>query len=433
MGVTERTASHVLRILPINVTVPAMLTPTVTLLASLDPLLRERAIAAARAGDPELVVVRHELTTLALDGHVHRRVDAADRGEDTALPIEAGCCLSCLLREDTLAVLAGYAGRRVLLVLPPAVEPASVAIALHEHAAAEIAAIATALDLHELESRLQSPDPLASVEDVGDDPRSVAEVLARQLDHSDVVLHSGGDTRAKALASALSGLQAQRLVDDRSWMSVGFHDHGAFIRRLQAGMPACRGGIRSHGVEQRCWHRHRPFHPERLLQLLESDRLATLVRAQGWLWVATRPGTVLELDAVGASFELGAVDAWLDAVTDHSRAHPRRRELAARRWDPYYGDRVQDLTLTVLDGDIGEVMRLLDDCLLTDGELAKGPEVWRSWTDPMSPWLGDEDELLATNTGATDPLAADSPGAAHHGESRRDDPFQINDRARRET
>ncbi len=374
-----------------------MAPPTVTLLASLDPLLRERAIAAARTHDASLVVVRHELTTLAIDDTVHRRVEGPGRCEDRSLPVEGGCCLSCLLREDTLSVLAELEDRSVLLVLPPAVEPASVAVALHEHDAAHLTTIATALDLSHLEPRLQAPEPLAAIEDLGDDPRTAAEVLARQLAHSDLVLHSGGPERAVTLAAALSGLQPQRMVDDPRWITIGLHDGEAFITRLQAGMPACRGSVRAHGIAQRCWHRRRPLHPGRLLEVVEGGLLEGLVRAQGWLWVATRPGTVLELDAVGTSFELGAVDAWLDAVVEHRGAHPRRRELAGRRWDPYYGDRVQDLSLTILDGDIDEVVRLLDACLLTDEELAQGAEVWRTWPDPLAPWLGDEDELLATN------------------------------------
>lgn len=374
-----------------------MTLPTVTLLASLDPLLRERAIAAARSHDPFLVVVHHELTTLPIDDTVHRRVEGLDRHEDVALPVEGGCCLSCLLREDTLSILADLEDRHVLLVLPPAVEPASAAIALHEHDAAHVAAIATAVDLSTLEGRLWDEAALADLEDLGDDPRSQAEVLARQLGHSDLVLHSDGAARARALAGALSGLQPQRLVDDPAWITVGRHDGEAFVAGLQAGTPACRGGVRAHGVEQRCWHRRRPLHPGRLLEVIEGGQLTGLVRAQGWLWVATRPGTVLELDAVGESFELAAVDAWLDAVSDHSGAHPTRRDHAARRWDPYYGDRAQDLSLTVIDGDIDEVTRLLDACMLTDAELTEGPEVWRTWPDPMAPWLGDEDELLATN------------------------------------
>ncbi|MFA9432327.1 GTP-binding protein [Egicoccus sp. AB-alg2] len=373
-----------------------MLLPTVTLLASLDPLLRERAIAAAHAGDDTLVVVRHELTTLHLDGRMRRRSEHRSGAEEISRSVDERCCLSCLLRDDAEEALRGLAGRRVLLALPPPVEPANVATALVDAGAAHVSAIAAALDVRLLEARLHAPELLSSIEDLGDDPRTVAEVAARHLAHADVVLHDGADDRALALVDALSGGVPQRAVDDPIWPGVARHDHATFLARLQAGVPGCRGSVRRDGVEQRCWHRRRPLHPQRLLALLESDDLDGLARACGWLWVATRPGTVLELDACGGSYELGAVDAWLDAVDDHGPAHPARREVADRRWDPYYGDRAQDLVLTTLDRDLDEVVPLLDACLLTDAELADGPDVWRTWSDPLSPWLGDETELLRT-------------------------------------
>jgi G3E family GTPase len=376
--------------------VPTMTLPTVTLLASVDPLLRERAIVAARRHDPALVVVRHELTTLDLDGLVHRRVEDGAGGDDTTLSIEDGCCLSCLLRDDTAAVLRDLAGRRVLLVLPPAVEPISVATLLVDEGAAGLASIVAAVDVGRLEGRITEPTPLADIEDLGDDERSVAEVLARHLEHADTVLSDGGDDRALALLAALTGGCHLLPPDDARWHDAGTYDHDRTVARLQAGVPGCRGEVARHGVGQRCWHRRRPFHPQRLLDVLESGALEGLVRATGWLWVANRPGTVLQLDAVGGSYELGAVDAWLDAVDDPSPAHPERRATAERRWHPYYGDRSQDLALTTLDRDLDEVTRLLDGCLLTDAELAEGPDGWRAWHDPLSPWLGDEAELLDT-------------------------------------
>jgi len=367
-----------------------MIMPTVTLLASLDPLLRERAIHAARDRDPGLLVLRHELTSLPIDGTIRRRLEGPDGAIEVALPVDASCCLSCLLRDDTQQVLSDLDGHEVLLVLPPSVEPLNVAVTLEENNSAEVRAIAVAVDARRLEERLGADEDLATIEDLGDDPRSIAEVLARHLEHADVVLHDGGGEREGALILALSGGVPMRHVDDPAALLAGRHDHERLVIRLQAGLPRCRGGVKHAGVEQRCWHRRRPFHPERLVRLLEGDDLDGLVRACGWLWIATRPDTVFELDATGADYGFGAVDAWLDAVDDPSPAHPARRERAEEIWHPYYGDRCQDLVLTSLDRDLDEIELHLDACLLTDEELAGGPELWQRWTDPFGTELAEE-------------------------------------------
>jgi G3E family GTPase len=397
-GVTFGSAYHVLRSVPRNVIVMRMLPPNVTLLVSLDPLLRERAVAAARARDRDLVVVRHELTSLGLDGHVHRRIDDGCGSEDVSLDVADRCCLSCLLREDTIQLLGGLSGRRVLLVLPPSVEPANVAALLADDDVATITSITAAADLDRLEARLCSAEPLADIEDLGDDERSAAEVLARHLDHAELVLHDGGDERALALLAALTGGVQHGSVDEPRWIDAGAHDHDRFVARLQPGVPGCRGEVARHGVAQRCWHRRRPLHPHRLLEVLGDGQLAGLVRVSGWVWVATRPGTVLELDGVGEHHVLAAAGAWLDALADHTGVHPARLEVAERRWDPYYGDRAQQLVLTSLDRDLDGIVRLLDGCLLTDAELTEGADGWRAWPDPMSPWLGAETDLLTSYT-----------------------------------
>ncbi len=38
------------------------------------------------------------------------------------------------------------------------------------------------------------------------------------------------------------------------------------------------------------------------------------------------------------------------------------------------------------DFDQAELTRQLDECLLTDEELAAGPAVWDAWEDPFHPW-----------------------------------------------
>ena len=69
------------------------------------------------------------------------------------------------------------------------------------------------------------------------------------------------------------------------------------LAELQTGVPrACREVDRA-GVRTARWLQRRPLHPHRLLAALEDGSLLGVARVHGYLWVATRPGTVIEIDA----------------------------------------------------------------------------------------------------------------------------------------
>lgn len=68
--------------------------------------------------------------------------------------------------------------------------------------------------------------------------------------------------------------------------------------------------------------------------------------------------------------------------------------MAAGRWHPVWGDRCQELVWIGIDMDEAAIRAMLDGCLLTDAEMALGPEGWLDQLeDPLPPWVeGDEEE-----------------------------------------
>lgn len=374
--------------------------PRATLLASVHPLVREAVVSGVRAQRPEVVVLRHELTTIEVDGSVHRTVDDGDRCEDTMLPVGSSCCLSCLLRDDTLEVLSGLGDRQVLVVLPPHVEPAMAAALLADAGVAEIDAIVVALDPARLEGDLRSDRPLSAIggQDEPDhgDPRTIAEVLVRGLEHADVVVHAPSTLRVTALVDALAP-HAYRVPPDGAsalWLGAGRHDANRLDAALEVTISRPVRTTQHAGVSSLRWDRRRPLHPGRFLDALDDGTFDDVVRAVGVVWVATRPGTVLGLEVAGGCCELAAIDAWLAAVPDEQRIAKVRRDDARARWHRRFGDRHQSLVLTCVDRDVQELVAVLDRCLLTDDELAEGEPAWATWPDPFAAWLGDERDLL---------------------------------------
>eukprot|EP00877_Chromochloris_zofingiensis_P002580 jgi/Chrzof1/12322/Cz06g30090.t1 len=59
-------------------------------------------------------------------------------------------------------------------------------------------------------------------------------------------------------------------------------------------------------------------------------------------------------------------------------------------WDPLWGDRCQELVWIGINMDQASQRAMLDACLLTDEEMALGPEGWSQFEDPLPDWLTDE-------------------------------------------
>lgn len=81
---------------------------------------------------------------------------------------------------------------------------------------------------------------------------------------------------------------------------------------------------------------------------------------------------------------------WTAAQPDAGRAQADAG--AAGRWHPLWGDRCQELVWIGMNMDEAAIRAMLDGCLLTDAEMALGPEAWAEQIeDPLPPWVGDEE------------------------------------------
>lgn len=129
------------------------------------------------------------------------------------------------------------------------------------------------------------------------------------------------------------------------------------------------------------WKRRRPLHPVCLYDAL-GQLVPAAQRSRGRFWLANRPELLLAWDSVGASLTVQDRGPWLASLSDSEwDAHPVERRAAALDWDPTYGDRIQLLAFTAEGLDADSITELLDDCLLTEDELAAGEAGWKALPD----------------------------------------------------
>jgi len=136
----------------------------------------------------------------------------------------------------------------------------------------------------------------------------------------------------------------------------------------------------------------RPFHSERLAQLAESSIFESIVRSKGLIWLETRHDTACEWSQAGNIYSLSPAGEWT-AVTPRDE-WPNDPEFLAEikeLWQEPYGDRRTELVLIGQNLDQTTIRQALEECLLTDEELAAGPAVWDAWVDPFPAW--EESEL----------------------------------------
>ncbi|TFV47823.1 GTP-binding protein [Blastococcus sp. TF02A_35] len=372
---------------------------------------------------PGTVVVHHDVGQLG-QGVVVRTVARRSAGlvvEDrTAVELAHGC-LSCTLRLDLLPLLRELGRRasvqRIVLRLDPALEPEHLCWAignllLDDEGGAtstagdhvEVAGVLAVVDGRTWLDDVTSGDDLVDrgLAAMPDDERSLAQVALGQVAFADGLLVAGRHVDAWTRARLDAVLDRLVSGTPRCDVSVGperlLAALGPGARRgrptsvddpLLPGMPPVGEDV---GVSIVRFGSTRPFHPERFHEALDV-LLEGVVCSRGRLWLATRHDRALWLESAGQGLRIGDAGPWLATLPDDGPAWdqvaPERRVAAALRWDPLHGDRHTELVVLSHRQPGVAVIEALDAALLTDDELAAGPEVWRELGDPFGAWHED--------------------------------------------
>jgi G3E family GTPase len=160
-----------------------------------------------------------------------------------------------------------------------------------------------------------------------------------------------------------------------------------------------------YGISSTIYRAQRPFHPERLEAVLQTNWPGNVLRAKGFFWLASRHHLVGELSVAGGAARMGALGYWW-AHTPRSEwpADPEARAAIEANHASDYGDRRQEIVFIGQHLDPGAIRTALDHCLLTDDEMALGPRIWRQFRDEFPAWeiATDDPGVPATPRGGLD-------------------------------
>ena len=140
-----------------------------------------------------------------------------------------------------------------------------------------------------------------------------------------------------------------------------------------------------YGVTSFTYRRRRPFHPERVRSLL-ADLPAAVVRSKGTCWIATGADLSYTIGQAGPSVRVEAAGPWIASLPEFER-DAYRRNRSNLDWDEEWGDRRTELVFIGREMDDDALVAALDDCLLTDDEMAAD---WGDFGAAFPTEAGDE-------------------------------------------
>jgi G3E family GTPase len=365
-----------------------------------------------------VAVIVNDMSEVNIDAALVRDGGAQLSRTDEKLVEMSNGCICCTLREDLLIEVNRLArdGRFDQLVIESTgiSEPLPVAetftFADEEGRSlsdvARLDTMVTVVDAFNFLKDYSSQDSLQSRgESLGDeDNRTVVDLLIEQIEFCDVIVLNKTDLVDEAdrerLMAILHSLNPRAAIEIAEFGKVPLDrvlDTRRFDFEEAAKAPGWLKELRGehtpeteeYGICSFVWRARRPLHPARFWVLINSE-WPGVVRSKGFFWLASRPTHAGSWSQAGGACRHGAAGLWWAAVPKAYWPHDAESlAVIDRNWDPNVGDARQELVLIGIDMDEPALRRRLDACLLTDAEMAQGPQVWCGYADPFPKWGGE--------------------------------------------
>ena len=142
-----------------------------------------------------------------------------------------------------------------------------------------------------------------------------------------------------------------------------------------------------YGIGSFVYRARRPFHPQRFWDFLHTE-WPGLLRSKGHFWLATRHNMIGLWSQAGGSAEYKPVGYWWAAAPKSGWPDDDDTlKSIMKDWQEPFGDRRQQIVYIGQNLPKEAMIEDLNRCLLTDEEMVRGPEVWKSFLDPFPDWL----------------------------------------------
>lgn len=362
-----------------------------------------------------VAVIVNDMSEVNIDVELLKQGDASlDRVEEELVEMSNGC-ICCTLRDDLLKAVSRLAREQkfdYLLIESTGIsEPLPVAQtftfededgrSLSE--LSELDTMVTVVDASTFRTELHTYDDLIDRQ-MGlsdEDERSIADLLTDQVEFADVILVNKCDLVSEDELHEVEAMIRTLNADAKLVRTVNAEidlseiiGTGSFDMQAAMSSPQWLKELNEehtpeteeYGISSFVYRARRPFHPQRLYDMVTGGFLQT-TRSKGFCWLATKHGFAAMWSQAGGSFRIEPAGRWWAATPrDRWPEDAESRDWIESRWKEPFGDRRQEVVMIGVKLDEAYTRSLLSSCLLTDEELAMGPDAWAAWPDPFPEW-----------------------------------------------
>jgi G3E family GTPase len=340
---------------------------------------------------------------------------AISRTEEKMVEMSNGC-ICCTLREDLLLEVRKLAAEGrfdYLLIESTGIgEPLPVAATFDFedeegeslNDVARIDTMVTVVDAFNLLADHSSTDLLSQRGEVAgdEDNRTLAALLTEQIEFADVVVINKIDKvdaarrdEVTAVVKALNPV-AQIVFADHGRLPLrSILGTGLFDMERASAMPGWARELEgkhtpeseAYGIESFVLRSTEPLHPWRFSTFMDMP-LNGLIRAKGYVWLASRPQWVVSYSRAGNTATHEPVGRWwASAPRDRwpASGSPQRQAIDAR-WKEPWGDRLNEVVFIGRNMDRAAIERAWKAMHLNFTEGRKGLKGWAELPDPFPQW-----------------------------------------------
>ncbi len=338
--------------------------------------------------DLRVAVIVNDMSEINIDSQMLAQGGSLHRTEERLVEMSNGC-ICCTLREDLLLEVGRLAreGRFDYLLIESTgiSEPLPVAVTFDmplegETTLSSLARLDTMVTVVDVSNFLDLTSGSEALED-DDGERTMAELLFDQVEFADVILLNKTDLVDEETLGATEALvrrlnpRARLLKTVRgevplsAIVGTGLYDPETARKHEEWEMELTLGHApetEEYGISSVVYEARRPFHPQRLSEVLARDWEGVL-RGKGFFWLASRPDMVGVWSLAGQSLTLDPGGPWWS----EGALSERRQELV------FIGQELSS----------DRIKTWLNEALLTDTEMAQGPDLWIRFEDPLPAWV----------------------------------------------